>query len=910
MKKKLMAIVSTMVCLVFLFSLLSVNVQADVTITSNQTGTHGGYNYELWKDSGNTTMVLKDGGAFSCSWNNINNALFRKGKKYNETQTHQQIGNITMTYACDYRPNGNSYLAVYGWTVDPLVEYYIVEAWENWRPPGATSKGTVTIDGGVYDIYKTTRYDAPSIKGDRTTFDQYWSVRREKKTSGTISVTQHFNKWESMGMKMGKMYEVSLVVEGYQSSGSADVTSMSIIIGGSGNPTTPPGPTPTKTPDNTKRNAFSKLEAEDYSDLGSSTIEIIGTGGGGSGIGYIENGDYVVYNNVDFGNGATTFKAIAASGADTATNIQIRTGSPSGTLLGTLTVQPTGGWNDYKEHTCSINSVKGVANLYLVFNGPVNLDSFTFASGGSNPTPTPTSKPTSTQGNNSGEKFLGNIIASNIPSNFSQYWNQVTPENSTKWGSVESSRGRMNWTQADMAYNYAKSNGFPFKFHTLVWGSQEPGWISSLPASEQKAEVLEWFDAAAAKYGDSEFVDVVNEPLHAKPSYRNAIGGDGATGWDWVIWSFEEARKRFSGKLLINEYGIINDGNATNQYVQIINLLKERGLIDGIGIQCHCFNIDTVSVNTMKSNLDKLAATGLPIYVSELDITGDDNTQLQRYKEKFPVLWEYPAVKGVTLWGWIEGQTWKDNTHLITSSGVERPALKWLKEYIGNPSNHTPVSPKPTPTRTPDNTQRDAYSILEAENFSDLGSSTIEIIGNGAGGSGIGYIESGDYVVYKNVNFGNDGALSFKALVASAAETTTNIQIRAGSPTGTLLGTLAVKSTGDWDIYEEQQCDITNRVTGVTDLYLVFTGPVNLDWFTFLQIPPIGIKYGDVNQDGSVDSLDVSVLKRYLLRKIPASEISLLNTDVNTDGVVDSLDLSLLKRFVLRKIKSFEEYQN
>ena len=906
MKQKFMVIISTMVCLTVLFTMLTVNVQANVTITSNQTGTHGGYDYELWKDSGNTTMVLKDGGAFSCSWNNINNALFRKGKKYNETQTHQQIGNITMTYACDYRPNGNSYLSVYGWTVDPLVEYYIIESWGNWRPPGATSKGTITVDGSVYDIYETTRYNAPSIKGD-TTFQQYWSVRREKKTSGTISVSQHFNEWERMGMKMGKMYEVALVVEGYQSSGSADVTSMSINVGNSGNPTPTPRPTPTRTPDNTKRNAFSTLEAEDFSDLGSSTIEIIGTSGGGSGIGYIENGDYVVYNNVDFGNGATSFKALAASGADTATNIQIRTGSPSGTLLGTLTVEPTGGWNEYVEHSCNINSVKGVANLYLVFSGAVNLDSFTFSSGGSNPTPTPTQRPT--QNPDTGEKFLGQIIASNIPSNFAQYWNQVTPENSTKWGSVESSRDRMNWSQADMAYNYAKSNGFPFKFHTLVWGSQEPGWISGLSPSEQKAEVLEWMDAAATKYGDSEYVDVVNEPLHAKPSYRNAIGGDGSTGWDWVIWSFEEARKRFSGKLLINEYGIINDGNATNQYVQIINLLKERGLVDGIGIQCHCFNIDTLSVNVMKSNLDKLAATGLPIYVSELDITGDDNTQLQRYKEKFPVLWEYPAVKGVTLWGWVQGQTWKDNTHLITSSGAERPALKWLKEYLGNLPNPTPsTSPTPTPTRTPDNTQRDAYSILEAENFSDLNSSTIEIIGTGAGGEGIGYIESGDYVVYNNVDFGRDGALSFKALVASAAETTTNIQIRAGSPTGTLLGTLAVESTGDWDTYMEQTCDITNKVTGVKDLYLVFTGPVNLDWFTFLPIPPIGIYFGDLNDDKAVDSTDVTLIKRFLLKKVQLSEKALINADVNIDGSVDSTDLTLIKRYVLRKIDSFEDF--
>jgi endo-1,4-beta-xylanase len=299
-----------------------------------------------------------------------------------------------------------------------------------------------------------------------------------------------------------------------------------------------------------------------------------------------------------------------------------------------------------------------------------------------------------------GSKFVGQIIAGSVPSNFATYWNQVTPENSTKWGSVESSRDSMNWSQADMAYNYAKSNGMPFKFHCLVWGSQQPGWIGGLSAADQKAEVLEWMDAAAAKFGNVQFVDVVNEPLHQPPTFKNAIGGDGSTGWDWVIWSFQEARKRFNGKLLINEYGIISDPSAASRYLTIINLLKSRGLVDGIGIQCHQFNVDTCSTSTMKSVLDSLAATGLPIYVSELDITGDDNTQLSRYREKFPVLYEHSAVQGITFWGWIQGQTWKDGTYLITSGGQERPALQWLKQYLAGVTPTSTPTQQPTPTIT------------------------------------------------------------------------------------------------------------------------------------------------------------------------------------------------------------------
>lgn len=228
-KRKLLSIFLALVICIAVFP--TVNITAATTLTSNSTGTEDGYDYELWKDSGNTSMTLTGGGTFSCEWSNINNALFRKGKKFDCTKTYQEIGNISIDFSADYNPSGNSYLCVYGWTRDPLVEYYIVECWGSWRPPGATSMGTVTIDGGTYDIYETIRENQPSIDGN-TTFKQYWSVRTEKRTSGTISVSKHFAAWESMGMPMGKLYETALNVEGYQSSGSANVTKNNITVGG------------------------------------------------------------------------------------------------------------------------------------------------------------------------------------------------------------------------------------------------------------------------------------------------------------------------------------------------------------------------------------------------------------------------------------------------------------------------------------------------------------------------------------------------------------------------------------------------------------------------------------------------------------------------------------------------------
>ena len=218
-------------CLLFvLFGLLTEFTNTQRSFTENATGQIDGYSYELWKDTGTTQMTLLGGGKFSCSWSNINNALFRIGKKWDCTKTWQQLGTISVKYNVDYQPNGNSYMCVYGWTRSPLIEYYIVDSWGSWRPPGGQSRGTINVDDGTYDIYVTDRINQPSIDGT-STFKQFWSVRTQKKTQGTISVDKHFSAWTSKNMQLGKMYEASLTIEGYQSSGKATVNQNDVTGG-------------------------------------------------------------------------------------------------------------------------------------------------------------------------------------------------------------------------------------------------------------------------------------------------------------------------------------------------------------------------------------------------------------------------------------------------------------------------------------------------------------------------------------------------------------------------------------------------------------------------------------------------------------------------------------------------------
>jgi endo-1,4-beta-xylanase len=81
---------------------------------------------------------------------------------------------------------------------------------------------------------------------------------------------------------------------------------------------------------------------------------------------------------------------------------------------------------------------------------------------------------------NGKSKFLGNITGSSVQSNWSTYWNQVTSENGCKWGTVQGGgQNSWNWSEADVAYNYAQSHGYKFKYHNFVWGAQQPSWVNS-----------------------------------------------------------------------------------------------------------------------------------------------------------------------------------------------------------------------------------------------------------------------------------------------------------------------------------------------------------------------------------------------------------------------------------------------
>ena len=302
------------------------------------------------------------------------------------------------------------------------------------------------------------------------------------------------------------------------------------------------------------------------------------------------------------------------------------------------------------------------------------------------------------------DKFLGNITtryqmdAGGGVDPYYKLWNQVTPENESKWGSVEGTRGSFNWG-CDTPFNYAKKYGFTYKFHAFVWGAQYPNWFSnSLSISERYKAIVTWFDAVKKKYPELPMIDVVNEAVgmhqQGNPLMKESLGGGGKTGYDWLIRAFEMAYERYPDAILIyNDFNTFQ--HDTNSYLELVRTLRDFGApIDAYGNQSH--DVNDISVDKLKSSMKTLNdGLKMPMYITELDIdVADDNQQKKQYENIFPIMWEAEQCAGVTIWGYIHGATWVSNSGII-KNGKDRPAMTWLREYMQSDAAKNAKSPFP-----------------------------------------------------------------------------------------------------------------------------------------------------------------------------------------------------------------------
>jgi endo-1,4-beta-xylanase len=212
----------------------TVNKRASYTPSGEGIGSDG-YFYSIWSNGGDDMSFTNgDNGRYDLTYSGSGDVVCGKGWEDGAERcvtfpTHvasfpSNTQSRNITYTGTFTPDGGAFLSLYGWFEDPLVEYYILEDFGTADPSyGITFLGNHTSDGSVYSLYKTVRENAPSIKGV-TTFDQYWSIRQDRRVGGTITTANHYNAWKAAGLELNTFHYQILATEGISGSGKSSIT--------------------------------------------------------------------------------------------------------------------------------------------------------------------------------------------------------------------------------------------------------------------------------------------------------------------------------------------------------------------------------------------------------------------------------------------------------------------------------------------------------------------------------------------------------------------------------------------------------------------------------------------------------------------------------------------------------------
>jgi endo-1,4-beta-xylanase len=194
---------------------------AQTAVQNNGTGFNNGYYYSLYTTSnGSATMTFPGAstypGNYAISWSGVGDMVGGKGWSIG--------GNMSVGYNVG-SASGYNTISIYGWTTNPLVEYYITELGSLYTG-NATYKGSVTSDGRTYTTYEHLQVNQPSIVGTAT-FEQYldnWGGASIG-TNYTVTTGNHFSHWQSLGMNLGTFNYMILATEAYNgASGEVNAT--------------------------------------------------------------------------------------------------------------------------------------------------------------------------------------------------------------------------------------------------------------------------------------------------------------------------------------------------------------------------------------------------------------------------------------------------------------------------------------------------------------------------------------------------------------------------------------------------------------------------------------------------------------------------------------------------------------
>lgn len=285
---------------------------------------------------------------------------------------------------------------------------------------------------------------------------------------------------------------------------------------------------------------------------------------------------------------------------------------------------------------------------------------------------------------------LGNSGYANAAGEF----NFFTAENEMKWQNIESSQGSFNYGPGDAIVNFASQRGAKVKGHTLVWHSQLAGWVNS--ASDVKGAMINHITSVMNHYkGKIYSWDVVNEAVDVD-NIKTGMGNAklrasvfyNKIGKDYIDLAFQTARDVDpSTKLFYNDFSSEGMNDKSDFIYEMVKSMKDRGIpIDGVGMQTHIGAPNTTpTIAAIKENIKRLAALGLEIHMSELDINGcdgiNDATMATMYHDIVAACVEEPKCTAITVWGINDGASWLNSWNGTGCNGQSSRSLLFNDSY-------------------------------------------------------------------------------------------------------------------------------------------------------------------------------------------------------------------------------------
>ncbi|MGA2916690.1 MAG: endo-1,4-beta-xylanase [Sedimentisphaerales bacterium] len=248
----------------------------------------------------------------------------------------------------------------------------------------------------------------------------------------------------------------------------------------------------------------------------------------------------------------------------------------------------------------------------------------------------------------------------------SENFNYAVHENALKWYDTEKKKGKVDYSVADRIWEMCHKLDIPMRGHCIFWEKEEyvMNWVKELNNDQLRAAVNKRATGVTKHFKGriSEF-DLNNEMINGY-FFRGRLGPG-------VVNEMAYAAKAGDPDitLFVNDYGILVEGGFnTDPYIlQIRNLLDMNVPIGGIGCQGHFFSSrETDSSNRagtspefVQKTLDRISDFNLPIKITECLFEADNDEgrgiEMRRY---LPVLFAYPKVEAILMWGFWGGAHW------------------------------------------------------------------------------------------------------------------------------------------------------------------------------------------------------------------------------------------------------------